>query len=53
MKERGLRSSCPFRALMLGCSHSDEGGLTVSEFYEGRQFVGCRSVIGAGRCWCG
>src|ERR1700739_2339049 len=41
MKERGLRSSCPFRALMLGVlTLLRRRRPLVSEFYEGRQFVG-------------
>ena len=41
MKERGLRSSCPSRARMLGVltSFHDEEA-PVSEFCEGQQFVG-------------
>jgi len=41
MKERGLRSSCPFRARMLGVfTLSTTKEAPVSELYEGRQFVG-------------
>src|ERR1700757_4208776 len=41
MKERGLRSSCPFRAHMLGVlTLLRRRRPLVSEFYEGRQFVG-------------
>ena len=41
MKERGLRSSCPFRALMLGVlTLLRRRRPLVSEVYEGRQFVG-------------
>jgi hypothetical protein len=41
MKERGLRSSCPFRARMLGVfTLSTTKEAPVREFYEGLQFVG-------------
>src|SRR5262249_13493955 len=41
MKERGLRSSCPFRACMLGVfTLLRRGRPLVSEFYLVRQFVG-------------
>jgi len=41
MKERGLRSSCPFRAWMLGVfTLLRRRRPLVNEFYEGRQFVG-------------
>src|ERR1700757_2368047 len=41
MKERGLRSSCPFRARMLGVfTFVTTKEAPVSELYSGRQFVG-------------
>ena len=51
MKERGLRSLCPFRARMLGVlTLLRRRRPLVSELYEGRQFVGMdlhrrRSVV--------
>src|SRR6185436_16609086 len=40
MKERGLRSSCPSRARCSGAHVVTTKEAPVSEFYEGRQFVG-------------